>query len=181
MFTNNLINYQKAAFFGSSFEAVDTEGVKRNPALASYTHFNAAPGSALSNPRCKSIVNTGSSYSAPASGVYFGSGPTPATKDDFNLESPITSGLSFTAGKTITGKEADGKYVVYNTFVVKNTTGAPITIYEIGAFVTAATANTTWYSFLIDRTVLDEPIVIDAGDEKIVTYKWTFNQTLNVE
>lgn len=104
-------------------------------------------------------------------GVYFGSGSTPPTEDDYTLEAPISSGLS--SVQTSLAECVDCSYIE-RAAIVKNTSAADITIREIGFFgVTVADGNsdsTNWL-FLIDRTVLDEPITIPPGEVRTLTVR----------
>lgn len=128
-------------------------------------------------------TSTGSQYLTNGfGGVYFGTGSTPAWKGNITLESPITSGITTTsAGRSVAVKEADGRYSYTSLFSLSNTTSAEINIYEIGMFIPISSASSTYHCCLVERTVLSEPITIAPGSSKLVTYKITFNQTLNVE
>lgn len=122
-----------------------------------------------------------------ACGIHVGTDPTPATKSDYKLGAPITSGLSASSGGLLTQKEADGRWAKFSQFVLRNTSEVEINIWEIGIF-TAVNADTsistgkrqTW-PVLMERTVFDEPITIQPGEQKLLIYKLTFNQTMNVE
>jgi hypothetical protein len=110
-------------------------------------------------------------------GTFFGSGTTPAQKTDFKLESPILSGLSIISQSSLTiVQKGEGKYSASAAFIVQNTTDAEITISEMGYY-----ADVGSYLCLYDRTVLPVPVVIPAGERKLITYEILFNQILNVE
>ena len=112
-------------------------------------------------------------------GVFFGSGSTPPTEDDYCLDVPITTGLSITNGTLMSEDKGDGKYIFQANYTVYNTTTEEITIREIGYFgeIGRGSGSKYYYSYaLFERTVLDEPIVIAPGTFKIVTYTMTFNQ-----
>ena len=112
-------------------------------------------------------------------GVFFGSGSTPSTEDDYRLDVPITTGLSITNSGLLFEDKGDGKYIFKANYAVKNTTAEEITIREIGYFgeIGRGSGSKYYYSYaLFERTVLDEPIVIAPGTSKIVTYTLTFNQ-----
>lgn len=113
-------------------------------------------------------------------GVFFGTGITPPTVDDYALESPITSGLSARESGYAIYKEKEGLYVYEQRIELTNTSDANIGISEIGivssvAYVTSSA--TAFYATLFDRTVLDEPIHIAPGETRLVTYRINFNQT----
>ena len=104
-----------------------------------------------------------------------GSGTTPATMEDYKLENPITSGLAtYSVSRNVTFAKEYSEAVW--TLTLSNTSSAPITVSEIG-YVTAFTsgsASTTQYA-LTDRTVLDTPITIPAGESRTLTYSIRLN------
>lgn len=135
----------------------------------------------LSRGKCTSLPTTYSSTAGSAGGgVYFGTGSTPATWNDYTLESPITSGLTISSGGRLPEQSGDA-YSYLVTYTLYNTTDADINIYEVGLFSPVSYSDSKHYLALMERTVLTEPITIPAGESKLVTYKITFNQTLNVE
>ena len=168
MFTDNYIKYKKMMFFGShdglSYVLDNGSGMNANYGNSNY---NSDIGKYMHNGYCGDP-----NYQRP--GVYFGSGSTPAARTDYCLESVITSGLTITGpAKAAIGAEGEGKYIVQSPFTVYNTSDADINIYEVGYYSLVNNA----YIALFDRTVLDEPIVIPAGQSKLVTYKLVFNQS----
>lgn len=188
MFTKNAVNFMRAAMV-------------RNPSvgLISQSYKNVS-GSTITEPstyirgnglagwmhagRCRSLnAGSASSVNAVYAGVYFGTDPTPATEDDYTLGAVITSGLSISnQGYPTIVQESDDVYSVFAVYTIENTTSSSINIYEIGLFTPINTAvSDTMYPVLMEHTVLDVPISIAAGESKSVTYKLTFNQTLNVE
>jgi hypothetical protein len=139
-------------------------------------------GNAMLGPQCRNIITGASSQYDTHYGVYFGSGSTPATRADYTLENPITSGLTFPGTSLEYTTDGNGQYIVSAKYVVKNTTESEINIYEIGCFCPVLNdAYDTWHLVMMDRTVLTKPITIPAGGTKIVEYRFTFNQILNVE
>lgn len=112
------------------------------------------------------------------SGLYFGTGRTPATKEDFRLEAQITSGITAQAGSVLEYASDDNQYVLYVDVVLTNESEAEIAIGEIGLFLPASpSSGNKWAGVLMERTVLDEPAVIAPGKSKLITYKLTFNQS----
>lgn len=175
MFTNNFIKVQKMIFMGQQQTLVDHTG-SASDAYANVSNFGKAAqfGSMMGN------VYAGTPSS---SGLYFGTGSTPATVNDYTLEAPITSGMSVTKGTVLLGKESDGVYAAMASHTIKNTSDTLINIYEAGVYGAIGYGNDSGYEkpFLLERTVLTEPISLQPGEEKIVTYKITFNQVLNVD
>lgn len=187
MFTNNYINYRKLAFEGDGYWLGNYAYLRttNNEQVYSFSMNNCYTGDLgywLTKAQCKTFPVSGiSSATNNSCGVFFGSGSTPATKDDYTLEAPITAGLTITnPTKFNCVDEGQGKWVISASYVLTNTTDADIIIWEVGV-VTTLYASNTYRPFLMERTVLTEPITIPAGESKLVTYKITFNHTLNVE
>lgn len=122
------------------------------------------------NPVCAELVESGTA------GVYFGTGSTPATENDYRLESPITSGLSF-SNQSIAYTTDNEKVVMQSSYAVTNRTAEDITIREIGCTSYIPKYSSGSVLCMIERTVLDEPITIPAGDATSFTYKVTYNYT----
>lgn len=184
MFTQNYINHTWNRFFGvaSPSNSIGGTGLKGKSyvgttgnTISGYAHSDMMAtdiGRALWFPVFSSTFGTG---------IYFGTGATPATRDDYTLESVITTGLQNVYHTVSIVKEADGRYSVCGQYTLKNISDEPINIYEIGCFVSINTSSSAKAPILLERTVLGIPITIGHGDTKLITYKLTFNQALNVE
>ena len=191
MFTNNFIKYQEIIFNGTHDcrNFVDCGGNTSAKCYIEHSCFGNI-GVAIRNAYCKaqtantSVSNQNSAKLSP--GVYFGTGSTQATRDDYKLENPITSGLTIINPgiKSVNGftkfpiEKQDGRYTYAIPFAVENTTESEIVIREIGLFGEVGT-ETVAYHVLFERTVLSEPITIAPGEIKLVTYKLTFNQSVS--
>jgi hypothetical protein len=190
MFTNNYINFRHNMFFGITGPGTNFNGIygrslvspwggTHNFYTSSSTSHDWDIGRFLATPVCNAIPTAmGANTTAAGAGVYFGTGTTPATRNDITLESPITSGLTVTKdGIAITANES-GQYCVIGTYSVTNTGADDVNIWEIGCFAGIRTANSNGYTaILMDRTVLDAPITIKAGETKTVNYGFEFNQS----
>ena len=114
---------------------------------------------------------------ATSAGISIGTGNTPATKNDTNLESTITSGVITTMVSTTVESETNGDPFLKYIFSVVNTGSSALTIREIGYKQTLTTTILPGYTSstsvvcLLDRTVFDTPIAIQAGDAGVVEYK----------
>lgn len=99
-------------------------------------------------------------------GIVLGSGTTPATVDDYKLESQIRSGLA--CSLVTTGD--DDNNAVY-TITATNTTSEDIVIGEVGIYARGfyASGNSS-VLILTERTVLEAPITIEPGGVGQVTY-----------
>lgn len=193
MFTDNYIKLSNLFFMGDSYKRfVNAAGNEQDG--YSYNLGSYGIGKYMKSGQCRSLVTTMKQDPNPDNsvcpGVYFGSGSTPATKADYTLASPITSGLAITSPSAVVwSDDGNGKHTACADFTVRNTSQSEINIYEIGLF-SAVQSNYSgyngnysnqWWLTLMERTVLEEPITIAPGEAKLVTYKITFNQTLNVE
>lgn len=115
--------------------------------------------------------------SAVTNGVVVGSGDTPVTEDDYELDSMITSGITGSVSilRTETSNSVSAKLAV----TIQNSGNESVTIREIGLIQPVGVANTkgnntsTQYPCLVERTVLDTPVVIDAGDYETIEYTIT--------
>lgn len=118
---------------------------------------------------------------AEAAGVSFGTGSTPATENDINLENTITSGIIVTLTSRIVSCDAPGSPYVQYSFMVSNSLDAPLTIREVGykqsvkCATTPGRTNSVDAVCLLDRTVLDAPLTIAAGDAGVLVYKLKTN------
>lgn len=108
-------------------------------------------------------------------GISVGSGSTTPTENDYQLASPITSGLT---GTVAVSKDVDGSGNTSITYSVTltNTSGSSIDISEIGYKQTIAASDSfkgttaTDRVFLLDRSVFDT-ITLAAGGQAVIDYK----------
>lgn len=187
MLTRNYYAYRKLMFSGGpSLSGTHPEQIMFYPVDGSY--IGSSPivkhdltkygdfGYWLTRAKCTSFPNRYETSASKAGGVFFGSGATPATQYDYKLETPITSGLSIVNPSQYSFNDnGNGQWTFSASYVVTNTTTAEITIREIGIVTAVNTDSSTYYPVLMERTVLDEPITIPAGDAKLITVKLTQN------
>ena len=120
-------------------------------------------------------VETGFTLTASAAGISVGSGNTAVTEGDYQLATPITSGLtgSVTVDK---GVESGSAYITLN-IVLTNTSASAITVSEIcykQEFKVSSTQGGTTTSTavcMVDRSLLDTPIAIAASGQAVLSYK----------
>lgn len=115
---------------------------------------------------------------ADAAGISVGAGNTAATEEDFQLAEPLTSGINLTLTETVYGADEPGYPYVQYKVTVTNTGSDPIAVKEICYKQTLNAAKYPGYATdagnhicMLDRTVLDTPVTIAAGDAGIITYK----------
>ena len=123
---------------------------------------------------------------AALSGIYIGSGNTPATADDYTLESQITSGLSVSSPTKLSGYDAENNECTLSFVItLSNTSGSDITVNEIGTVArcyygsalggdVSGTSSSYRRGVLLDRTVLDSPVVIEAGGSAVLHYTFRY-------
>lgn len=109
-------------------------------------------------------------YFAPSSrGIAFGSGTTPPQKTDYKLKNYITTGLTYSGNNT---NLTDGIAKWVQT--VQNTSTAQITITEVGLF--SGYWKSGYTVFLLTRTVLDTPVVLQPNEVKTFTITIDYNK-----
>ena len=114
-----------------------------------------------------------------AYGVSFGTGTTPADASNYKLESILnTTQISVANPSAVSYSQFDTHDEHSVTFGVTNKTAEAITISEIGLtaipYKGSSSSGITNYA-LVDRTVLDTPVTIPAGQSKQITYTIRFN------
>lgn len=122
-----------------------------------------------------SMVTSSFALTAADAGISVGSGTTAAADTDYQLETPITSGLTASVSSS---SDIDSNGNTYVTFVInlENISGSDISISEIGykqeisASDTAESAVATDRVFLLDRTVFDTLTIAD-GEEATIEYR----------
>lgn len=120
--------------------------------------------------------------------IMFGTGTTPATTEDYKLESLITSGISLFASDTSQNISFDEELLeitrkVNITATIKNTSSEDITITEVGLANNVYT-NSGYYResntcalMLIYREVLETAVTIPAGGYRSFNFEFTFTHT----
>lgn len=165
MLTKNFYAYIKSVFSGSG-------------TVATFTLTNGATSTDSANTNTPPFkVMNGWSTSATVAGVSFGTGTTPATVSDYFLESILgNTQIRVSAPNSISFNKLDTYEEYTVTFGVTNKTADAIAISEIGltAIPYSTYSGNNQYA-LVDRTVLDNPITIPAGQSKQITYTIRFN------
>ncbi len=113
---------------------------------------------------------TNTAYSPRYGGLMLGTGTTPATINDYCLEEVITD-LTFTIG---TNSWIDYTIVVSETWY--NASENAVTINEIGHFI--APSNSSYAVVMMARQVLESPITINAGDSRVITFTYDFENII---
>lgn len=176
MFTQNFIEYTKMWFLGgtSSYQFTSPAGSTVNVTPSNNLMDNSL-GYIMQLGQCKNIPVEPETMSYNSAGVYFGQGTTPAKLEDKTLEIPVTNGLSITNPAQVTSENDAGIYRFNAVFNVKNTSEEDITISEVGLFKQLKTSSSSGYHFLMERTVLEEPIILNPNTSKLISYQISFN------
>lgn len=105
--------------------------------------------------------------------LMLGTGTTAPTADDYCLESPITTNLSCDSVSV-----SRTSLIKTYTATFTNSGSSDITVTEVGfwicIFYDYSNADERADNFLIDRTVLDTPVTIPAGESRTITYQMSF-------
>lgn len=118
------------------------------------------------------------------SGVHFGSSDIAPSEDDYHLKEPITSGFNSSLVTSERGVDGTGKPYSVLSYTVTNRTSSNMTIKEIGIITwnivccnssTATSASND--NILVDRTVLNSPVVIEPNQTATIRYKVTCSMT----
>ena len=163
MLTKNFYSYMRAALQKTSAEFTKTDG---NTSTAKIT--GDSPPFYVMVYWSKALDKVG---------VSFGTGTTPATMSDYVLESILDGNkINVSTPSSISFSRYDTYEEYTVTFGVTNKTADAITISEMGltAMPYCPNSGDNYYA-LVDRTVLDAPVTIPAGQSKQITYTIRFN------
>lgn len=123
-------------------------------------------------------------------GVVFGTGNTPATENDYSLESKISSNVTLSKGsnRIYRWDFENKKFYIGMDYTIANRGSESLEITEIGKVVSAYTssalnenASGNEHRVLLDRTVLESPVIIPAGQSGVVRYEFEYNFSTTVE
>lgn len=109
-------------------------------------------------------------------GIHIGAGTKEESENDYSLDNKITSGISASTPATSMGIDNDGNPFKKILFTLTNTTNNDILVSEIGYFQNFAVSNAlnqianTFRAFMIDRTVLDNPVTVPANGSAVIEY-----------
>ena len=163
MLTSNFYKYHAAIFCGASSQRYnlavrDTSGKAR-------TVFTYDPSNGY-------VIFFGNNDSTSMStyGIHFGDGTAEPTKDDYNLSGNRVTGLT-ERGRTRDVSHTEDTVTLTETITLTNTNSDTVTISEIAWIKNVYCDNFMTGYFLFDRTLLDTPVTIPAGEDGIIMYK----------
>lgn len=107
-------------------------------------------------------------------GIFFGNGEKQVSENDYRLNGAILND-KLECMATVTAENDGDVRKIVGVYTLRNTSDSEITIREIGLVGYTSDYNTSVY-LLIDRTLLDEPLTLAAGETGEITY--TIENTL---
>ena len=165
MLTKNFYSFMRAALQKTLAEFTKTDGTTKTTDL-----YNSKAPLEIMNSWYDGVANV--KY-----GVSFGTGTTPADVSNYCLENILTSTQITVSIPSAVSYSRGDNYDEYSvSFGVTNKITEAITVSEVG--LTAApyySGGSSDVCVLVDRTVLDTPITIPAGQSKQITYTIRFN------
>ena len=176
MLTNNYLSYIEYLVAGTTPTFKDAAGDFVKASMGTYGNL----GFSTIMDRLKVLgdfVVTNKTSGNVSYGVFFGSGSTPASRSDYTIESILkeSSGLSNKMKSVASSRDDAGNVCIHGFYSMENTNAtAEISISELCLFGFVRDSSEYYHNVLVDRTVLENPIVLKPGEEKLITYKFTF-------
>lgn len=126
-------------------------------------------GSGASKDPAGSFSNTPQRY-----GIFFGSGSTEPSEDDYTIETPLNNtfiNATILPSAVNVWNTYDGAVVVDTTFNVQNKLSSEVTISEIGLFSYPGSIIKGLKSIMIDHTLFESPVTFAANETKPILYR----------
>ena len=171
-----LTKWYKNAMRFSALPSIDNTGndkFKVKNTAGNFANLSATAGGGGSSVRYLTSLYGANSWnwavlttSNNTTGIVVGSGNTVPSEDDYCLESQITSGISTSVYKEKVVDSSNNPGIKFQ-ITINNTSENSITISEIGIQVAGVSSR----AVLMDRTLLDAPVTIAAGDYAIIIYE----------
>lgn len=159
-------------FFNGALGCIECKGING-------TDYITGPGNFAGT--LTFITNPSATGSSPSNGIAVGSGSTPATENDYTVESILTS---LTCGSLSVDRSYDsvnGKMYYFVNLALSNPTAEDITVNEVCRLArcfkvtnfgdAVPTSGSNGICVMMDRTVLDTPLVVPAGESAILRYR----------
>lgn len=177
MFTNNFIKSMYTKIFGLSLlTGIDASGASESITVnntQNWSNFNQDTSSNINN----DILSKVSQSSYNRFMVKVGSGTTPPTVEDINLENIIPSSILKLEACAIDTDLLSSELKLKVEYAVSNLTENDVTINEIGIFSHLNnTSSTNYVLCLMWRDVLNKPITIKANKIRRITVILDFNK-----
>ena len=183
MFTNNFKKLMFSFLFGNKSTSPDNNEVPSSftslPTLQNLSNYSRQIHTITGDYKpmwccVRNALSTISRTGTMGNGyLMLGTGTTTPTADDYRLESPITTNLSCDS-VSVSRTSLTKTY----TATFTNSGSSDITVTEVGfiVYILYDFSSSDEYPdhFLMDRTVLETPITIPAGESRTVTYELSF-------
>lgn len=120
------------------------------------------------------VTSNSANIDANKFGLSVGTGSTPATYEDYRMESIISSGVSIvnTDGTLTTPSELlpGNKYHSKRSFTINNTSVSNITINEVGIWAPNTMSSSSGPAILVYHEVLDTPVTLAPSESMIIAF-----------
>lgn len=119
--------------------------------------------------------------STSTAGIAVGSNGSAESENDYALGSLISEVTGSITRETYIDTE-NKKYIGRAVITITNGTGNEVTIREVGRFIVPYGSNTrganasSRFCVMIDRTVLDNPVVIPSGEAGVILYDFAHGE-----
>ena len=182
MFTKNFYNVLFRTLFDKDAPVKRTDGTEQSRMAASrYDEANAL-SSGCHNYWNALMYNWASTINT--EGVFFGTGTTAPTKDDYKPENMLgTSDISVANLPQIVVNQTDDYIEAIVSFTVTNISSSAINVSEIGCLgylreasnTSYHTADSTHPPYLAERQLLETPVTLEAGETESIQYRVRFS------
>ena len=176
MFTRNYYRVLLGMMAGRSREVrlynLDGKWATAMGTYALSSFYGSGDATLRASPRITGVFSLGSTLNTSNGGLVVGSGRRAPSLDDYALETRITSGLQI-RNTGLCWVEEEGVVGAVSTFAIRNAGESTITVAEVGLVGVATIGNATGSAsipWLAERTVLTQPLVIEAGRQANLTY-----------
>ena len=161
MFTRNWYKAFSAIFAGENGGTFLNAWNSEVDIVASYDHLRLGVNSSAHT--IPSLYHLRAGDLSQYGGVYLGTGTTPPTFEDIAMSGDLITTYNYSTVVTKTFN-ANGGVKFACEYTVTNTGSSAFTVGEIGLFANLRdTSNSGGFKALLERTVLDTPITIEAG------------------
>jgi hypothetical protein len=181
MFTKNFYSVLFWTLFDKDAPVKRTDGTEQSEMAVSRFTKATAPSSGGANYwnalmyKWASTINT--------EGIFFGTGKTTPTADDYKPENILGTGsISVANPSRITVNQTDDYVEAIVSFAVTNISSSTITISEIGCLGYLRESSTSYYTadsthppYLAERQLLETPITLGAGEAEGIQYRVRFS------
>ena len=151
---------------------IGVDGISTN--LIADHEYYIQYGRDIESRQCASIYRMRTSYNGVSGGVVLGTGNTPPTLDDCKLSGDLVTGYIYSVA--VEHKIDEHGATSTALYTITNTSNKTITIGEIGLICVLNTSGSNAQTLaLLERTVLEAPLIIEPEGVGQLTYTIRFN------